>query len=245
MRFLILSDIHANLEALEAVLDAAPPDGFDRLLVLGDLVGYGADPNAVVARIRSLRPAAVIRGNHDKVACGLESAENFNHHARRAAEWTAMTLAAEHRDYLYRLPAGPMLLEGDIEICHGAPFDEDAYIFDAGDALRALDEARRPLCFFGHTHIPVVFMQSGEMFDLLMPAPDDPISLRPDWRYLVNPGSVGQPRDGDPRASFVIYDDERRELLMRRVAYPVEAAQAKIVDAGLPPNLSTRLAMGR
>jgi diadenosine tetraphosphatase ApaH/serine/threonine PP2A family protein phosphatase len=245
MRSLILSDVHANIEALEAVLEAAPPADFDRLIVLGDLVGYGADPNAVVERIRALHPAAIIRGNHDKVACGLEDASNFNHHARRAAEWTYETLAPEQREYLRQLPAGPTLVDETIEICHGAPFDEDAYIFDAGDAIRALDEARRPLCIFGHTHIPVVFTQSGEMFDLLMPGPDDSIVLQPGWRYLVNPGSVGQPRDGDPRAAFAIYDSERQELIMRRVAYPLETAQAKILAAGLPQNLSTRLAMGR
>ncbi|HVZ22304.1 MAG TPA: metallophosphoesterase family protein, partial [Vicinamibacterales bacterium] len=128
MRYLVLSDIHANLEALEATLGGAAPH--DAVLVLGDLVGYGADPNAVVARVRALQPAACIRGNHDKVAVGIDRVEGFNHLARQAIEWTASALEPGHREWLAALPEGPTVVDGLVEICHGAPFDEDVYIFD-------------------------------------------------------------------------------------------------------------------
>ncbi len=174
MRYLILSDIHANIDALDAVLAAAPKDGWDRALVLGDLVGYGAEPGAVIDRVRSLDPLATIRGNHDKAACGIEDGSSFNYVARLAAQWTFEALSPEHREYLRALPQGPLTIDGTIEICHGAPFDEDHYIFDAEDASRALDSAARPVCLFGHTHLPVVFRRNPHVFDGFMPeGPND------------------------------------------------------------------------
>src|SRR4029453_9804664 len=161
VRYLVISDIHANLEALEAVLASIPADRYDRVLVLGDLVGYGADPNAVIDRVRGLNPLSVIRGNHDKAACGLDDGSSFNQVARFAAGWTGDALTADNRQYLRDLPAGPVVIDERIEICHGAPFDEDHYIFDADDAVRALDAASHPLCLFGHTHLPVVFRRSA------------------------------------------------------------------------------------
>ena len=155
MRYLIISDIHANLEALEATLAAA--DRYDGVLALGDLVGYGADPNAVIDRVRELPIAGMIRGNHDKVASGVETVEGFNHLARRAIEWTAATLTADNRAWLAALQPGPVIVDALAEICHGTPFDEDVYVFDELDALRSLNAARRPLCLFGHTHVPAVF----------------------------------------------------------------------------------------
>lgn len=247
MRFLILSDIHANVDAFDAVLAAAPHSMWDRALVLGDLVGYGAEPNAVIERVLSLNPQAVIRGNHDKAACRLADASDFNHVARAAAMWTAETLTPEHRVYLERLPAGPMSIDDSLEICHGSPFDEDHYIFDAGDAARALDTASRRICLFGHTHLPVVYRRDSEGDGGLAPGPDADVQLEleADARYLINPGSVGQPRDGDPRAAFAIYDTETAVITLKRVEYPVELAQRRIFDAGLPPGLAHRLALGR
>jgi predicted phosphodiesterase len=246
MRYLVLSDIHANLEALDAVLAAAPPDRYDRVLVLGDLVGYGADPNAVIERVRALRPAAIIRGNHDKVACGIEDASSFNQLARHAAEWTHDTLTDEHRTYLRELPAGPEVIDASLEICHGSPFDEDAYIFDGRDAARSFEALTRPVCLFGHTHLPVIFVHTKSRFEGRIPEGDETtIAIEPEIRYLVNPGSVGQPRDGDPRAAFAIYDADKKEILLRRVEYPVPAAQEKILAAGLPVSLANRLALGR
>jgi predicted phosphodiesterase len=247
LRYLILSDIHANLDALEAVLAAAPAGTWDRAIVLGDLVGYGAEPNAVIDRVRALDPLAVIRGNHDKAACGIDDGSNFNQTARAAASWTAAALSADNREYLRQLPLGPIAIDDALEICHGAPFDEDHYIFDADDALRALEAGTRPVCVFGHTHLPVVFHVDHAVFDGFVPQDevDTRVTLQPGARYLINPGSVGQPRDGDPRAAFAIYDSDERSMLLRRVEYPVEAAQRRILAAGLPPSLANRLAIGR
>jgi predicted phosphodiesterase len=245
MRYLVLSDIHANLEALEAVLESA--DGrWDRALVLGDLVGYGADPNAVIERIAALPPAAVIRGNHDKAASGLEDASNFNPAARAAAIWTADALAPEHRAYLKALPAGPIVVDDAVEICHGSPFDEDFYIVDGSDAWSALESTRSDVCFFGHTHVPVVFLRSGNLFEAIVPEHDETaVQAQDGKRVLVNPGSVGQPRDGDPRAAYAIYDSTEGTVTLRREVYPVGRAQEKIIAAGLPKALATRLAAGR
>ena len=245
MRYLILADIHANLDALEAVLAAA--SAWDHALVLGDLVGYGAAPNEVVDRIRALNPIAIIRGNHDKAACGLEDGSNFNQVARVAATWTADTLTPQNRDYLRDLPPGPEAIDDYVEICHGSPFDEDHYIFDADDALQALAVVGRPLCLFGHTHLPIVFHYENELFDGFVPESDQEttIALRPVARYLVNPGSVGQPRDGDARAAYAIYDSGDLSLKLYRVDYPVDAAQRRILSAGLPASLANRLAVGR
>jgi diadenosine tetraphosphatase ApaH/serine/threonine PP2A family protein phosphatase len=247
VRYLILSDIHANLDALDAVLAAAPRETWDRVVVLGDLVGYGADPNAVVDRVRALDPLAVIRGNHDKACCGIEDASNFNHVARIAASWTEDHLTPENRNYLRDLPAGPVVIDDRVEICHGSPFDEDHYIFDAEDARRALEAGDRQLCLFGHTHLPVVFRRAGNTYDGFLPEgdADTTIALQDGVRYVVNPGSVGQPRDGDPRAGFAIYDTEGPTLTLRRIPYAVDAAQRRILGAGLPASLANRLAVGR
>jgi diadenosine tetraphosphatase ApaH/serine/threonine PP2A family protein phosphatase len=247
VRYLILSDIHANKEALDAVLAVVPPGSWDRLVVLGDLVGYGADPNAVTDRIRGLRPVAIIRGNHDKASCGLEDGSNFNHIARLAAHWTCTTLTPENREYLRSLPPGPLRLDDRVEICHGSPFDEDHYIFDADDAERALEAGDRQLCLFGHTHLPVVFRRTGSTYDGFIPEGDADIrlTLEDGARYVVNPGSVGQPRDGDPRAAFAIYEPDGPSLTLCRVPYAVDAAQRRILGAGLPASLANRLAVGR
>jgi predicted phosphodiesterase len=247
LRYLILSDIHANLDALEAVLAAAPPGTWDRVIVLGDLVGYGADPNAVVDKVRALNPLAVIRGNHDKACCGIEDASNFNHVARIAASWTEDHLTPSNREYLRDLPAGPMAIDDRLEICHGSPYDEDHYIFDAEDARRALEAGDRQLCLFGHTHLPVVFMRSRDSYDAFLPEgdADTTLALQDGVRYVVNPGSVGQPRDGDPRAAFALYDTEGPMLTLRRIPYAVDSAQRRILGAGLPASLANRLAVGR
>jgi diadenosine tetraphosphatase ApaH/serine/threonine PP2A family protein phosphatase len=244
MRYLVLSDIHANLEALEAVL--ADGVGTDAVLVLGDLVGYGADPNAVIDRVRGIPRATIIRGNHDKVAAGLETVEGFNPIARYAIEWTAAALSADRRAWLAQLPAGPMAVEEGVEICHGAPFDEDVYIFDEPEAYRALEASRHPLCLFGHTHVPTAFRLDKRLHALgPLRAPSFEITLTAGAKYLVNCGAVGQPRDGDGRAAFGILDTTAGTLAIVRAAYDVTTAQAKIVAAGLPELLAHRLAVGR
>ena len=247
MRYLVLSDIHANLEALDAVMEAGATAGFDRVLVLGDLVGYGADPNAVVDRMRAIDDIVVIRGNHDKVASGIESVEGFNHLARLAITWTASSLAPENREYLADLREGPIVIDDQIEICHGTPFDEDVYVFDDLDALRALRTTTRPVCLFGHTHVPAAFYLGSDELRMIGPPRGErfQIPIRDDGRYLLNCGSVGQPRDGDPRAAYGIADTDSGILTVLRATYDLAAAQAKILNAGLPEVLAQRLGMGR
>lgn len=247
MRYLVISDIHANLQAYETVMAEAKPLNYDQVLVLGDLVGYGADPNAICERVRTLQPLALIRGNHDKVGSGVESPEGFNAVARSAIRWTLEALTDENREWLAALPAGPMIVDDLIEICHGTPFDEDSYVFDDLDALRAMHAARRPLCLFGHTHVQVGHYLTRDQFGLSTGDEQRPltISLEEAHRYLVNPGSVGQPRDGDPRAGFALVDSDRREVTVYRVEYPVSKAQARILEEGLPDVLAQRLALGR
>ena len=244
LKYLVISDVHANLEALEAVLTAA--GGYEHALVLGDLVGYGADPNAVIDRVRALPAATFIRGNHDKVGAGLENTDGFNYLARHAITWTTNTLTPERRQWLAALPQGPAIIDDLVEICHGAPFDEDVYIFDDLDAMRALRVARRPLCLFGHTHVVAGYNVSKEM-RLVEALHEASIHIPPDGgsRFLVNCGAVGQPRDGDPRAAYGVLDTASRTLSLERVEYDVPAAQAKILAAGLPDVLAQRLAVGR
>jgi diadenosine tetraphosphatase ApaH/serine/threonine PP2A family protein phosphatase len=247
MRYLVLSDIHANLEALDACLVHARARGFDETLVLGDLIGYGADPNAVIERVRDLKPLAIVRGNHDKVAAGLEHADGFNAIARSAACWMLDVLTPEHRDWVASLPEGPKVIDDVVEICHGSPFDEDAYIFDELDALRALRAAARPLCLFGHTHYPITFALSEGALSASGPSgeAEGRLHIKDGVQYLLNPGSVGQPRDGDPRAAYAIVDTTAKRVELYRVPYAVETAQAKVIDAGLPEVLARRLGVGR
>ena len=244
MRYLILSDIHSNLQALEAVLADASSYGYDQVVVLGDLVGYGADPAAVIERTMALTPAAMIRGNHDKVCAGLEPAVLFNEVARKSAEWTAETLSADQLQLLAALPKGPKRVVEGLEICHGAPFDEDYYVFDAPDAARAMDAATSRLCLFGHTHLPALFataedpVRANDKFE-------DEVHLPRTGPALINVGSVGQPRDGDPRAAYGLLDLDKGSLHMRRVTYDVAGAQARIVAVGLPVWLAVRLERGQ
>jgi predicted phosphodiesterase len=248
MRYLVLSDIHANMDALEAVLRASAIQKYDRVLVLGDLVGYGPDPNAVIERIRLLGPAGIVRGNHDKAAAGVADTEDFNAVARDAAEWTARTLTPENRRYLADLPRGPLLVDDRVEVCHGSPLDEDLYIFDDREALRALRASRCPLCLFGHTHVAVVLRTDGQKrvrAESPQGRPELEIAVHAGEKCLINPGSVGQPRDGDSRAAYGIADLDQGQVLLHRVGYPIGIVQAKILAAGLPSALAHRLGMGR
>ena len=248
MKYLILSDIHANLPALEAVLRDAEGQGYDRTVVLGDLVGYGADPNDVIERTVALDPEAMIRGNHDKVCAGLEPASLFNNAARRSIEWTIAVLKPEHIAVLAALPAGPKRVNDTFEICHGTPFDEDFYLFDPEDARRAMMVATVSICLYGHTHVPAIFSAPHELAPVGDP-PDDrstlDLAIHAGGRTLINVGSVGQPRDEDPRAAYGILDLEKRQIRLRRVEYDIKEAQSRIRRAGLPPWLAVRLERGQ
>jgi predicted phosphodiesterase len=248
MRFLILSDIHSNLEALDTVLEHASGQ-YDQVLCCGDLVGYGPDPNAVIERIRELNPG-VIRGNHEKAALGLVDLSLFNPLAKRAALWTQDELTADNRNYLKQIQSGPLDVP-PLTLVHGSLLDEDQYLVDLEDALQNFPLAQHPVTFFGHTHIQGGFVrfQDGRA-GLLNPeikrgSSESQLRIDPQHRYLVNPGAVGQPRDYDSRAAFVIYDAE--ELIVRyfRTSYPLEATQAKMITAQLPQYLIDRLSLGR
>lgn len=245
MRYLILSDIHANYEALEAVLGAAQ-DRYDELLCCGDLVGYGADPGAIVSWAR-IHLQSVVRGNHDKACAGLEDLEWFNPSARASAIWTQRVLADSEIEYLARLPKGPASVNG-CSIIHGSPVDEDEYLLQARDVAGVAAYLERPVTFFGHTHVQGGFLVHRNGVQVIPPVPMEEASavleLDPDSHYLINAGSVGQPRDGDPRAAFAIYHRERSYVEYFRVIYDVEAAQEKIREAGLPRSLADRLARG-
>ena len=245
----IISDIHANLEALDAVIAAIDSLPVDALYCLGDLVGYNADPDACVDMVLS-RAKAVIRGNHDKAVAGFLNLDWFNRSARDAVLWTRKSILPTTLEKVRKLPEGPLELEEGLLLCHGTPYDEDAYLMDAGSAAKsfahmAAQYPRARFCLYGHTHYPQVavritgrnkaeFLPTSEQFD-----------LEPDFAYLINPGSIGQPRDGIARASFGILDTKRRVYRSVRVAYDVRQTQGKILGAGLPADCARRLAEGR
>jgi predicted phosphodiesterase len=237
--FLIVSDIHGNREALEAVL-ADAQGRYDRIVCLGDLAGYGADPNFAIEWARA-NVSAIVRGNHDKVCAGLESLYSYRPAARAAAEWTINALSAENRAYLEKLPRGPLPYEG-FDLVHGSPLDEDEYIVTANDVAGIRREIETPLTFFGHTHL-----QGGFLIARDKVKPIDRrlvLELESDYFYLVNPGSVGQPRDGDPHAAYAIYSPQEHRIEFHRVLYDAVAAARKIHNAGLPESLATRLLSG-
>ncbi|MBI4445730.1 MAG: metallophosphoesterase family protein [Acidobacteria bacterium] len=238
MRILLLSDIHGNLEALQTILQATP---FEAAWVLGDLVGYGADPNRVVEIIRDLQPQVLIRGNHDRVCSGLEPPEGFSRLAREAALWTLDALTPENRNYLRTLPKGPVV-QGNYLICHGSPADEDEYLWNAAQVEALLGFQSPPVCFFGHTHVPIVFrcVDRQRIDSQFIQNPSEMI-LEPATRFFINPGAVGQPRNRDPRASAALLDSATGTINFLKVPYDIEAAALKIERAGLPPPLAERL----
>jgi predicted phosphodiesterase len=246
VRYLILSDMHANWDAFEIVLRRARRKRFDAVLVLGDLVGYGAAPNQVVEAVRALGPRLyTVRGNHDKVVTGIDSGDNFNPTALAAAQWTSRRLTPANLRYVRELPRGPLQVEEGIAICHGSPLDEDTYVFSDVDAYEIFASFNMPVTFFGHTHIPSIFSLEGRRLGVkALRGRSGRITLDPEGRYLVNPGSIGQPRDRDPRAAYMTYDSERRVVHWYRIPYPVDRAQLRIRKAGLPNSLADRLALG-
>lgn len=241
MHYLILSDIHSNLEALEAVLaDAAGL--YQTIVCLGDIVGYGADPNEVTAWVRQ-NCEAVIRGNHDRACTGMTDLRFFNPIAKAAAEWTQTKLAPDHLSYLRELPMGPLAV-ADFRIVHGSPLDEDEYVISIEDAEGQFPSLRPGLVFFGHTHIQGGFGRSGSEGAVDGLSPYELALVAEEDALLVNPGSVGQPRDSNWHAAYAIYDAGTRQVEFRRCPYDVDAAQRKIVEAGLPPALAERLGLG-
>jgi predicted phosphodiesterase len=251
VRILVLSDIHANLEALDACLASAP--AWDVVVNLGDIVGYGASPNEVSDRSRELGKIFV-RGNHDKAATGIMDLEDFNPMAAAAAMWTRDQLSAENMEWLRSLPHGPVALPDfpEVQLVHGSPNDEDEYVVSLGDALAPLITLSGPLTFFGHTHLQGGFFANGSAADGFRPeyrtvgqAESVSLHLKSETRYLINPGSVGQPRDGDWRAAYALFDTDAQIVHFHRTPYNLKSAQDRIFAAKLPPRLATRLASGR
>ncbi len=240
-RYLILSDIHANWEALQAVLRHAE-GSYDEIVCLGDFVGYGPDPNLVVEWARE-HVAFAVRGNHDRTCTDYIGLEDFSPLARTAAVWTHGVLSAENANYLRALPQGPVAV-GDFEIVHGSPNDEDEYLVETYEAADAFQLINQQVTFFGHTHLQGGFsVRRGKVTPLN--AYDQELFLEEDAAYLLNPGSVGQPRDLDPQAAYSLYTPGAGHVSYRRVPYAVVRAQRKIREAGLPALLADRLAIGK
>jgi predicted phosphodiesterase len=246
VRYLLISDLHGNWEALEAVL-VSTCGQYDHIVCCGDLVGYGPDPNRVVEWARA-NLLVVIRGNHDRACCGLEDLEWFNPVAQTASRWTMSELSAESLDWLRGLPQGPVAVDGFL-VAHGSPLDEDEYIASPTDAANLFEYLESSVTFIGHTHLQGGFMwRDGVGEAIARPRSwehQTRLHIEPGGIYLINPGSTGQPRDNDPRAACAIFDSEKREVTLLRMAYDYEAVQEKIERAGLPPALGLRLGFGR
>ena len=245
MRYGILSDIHGNLEALDAVLEALADEDIDQYLCLGDVVGYGASPNECLDRVTALT-AEVIAGNHDHAAIGRLDITSFNHFAAEAALWTMRQLTPAGRRCLGELPYTRRI--DDLYAVHASPAAPEDWNYLL--SLPQVDEGFGALpggvtiCVLGHTHTPGIF-ELGPAQDRCRQVPDQEHELALGCRYIVNVGSVGQPRDRDPRSAYCVYDDEKRSVEIKRVPYDLESAQRKIRDAGLPEMLAERLAYGR
>jgi len=247
MRLLVLTDIHANLTALEASLRAAE-GSWDRVVCLGDVVGYGPDPNEVTSLIRELG-AVTIRGNHDKAVAELMATDDFNPVAKAAVNWTRSQLSNENLAWLAALPQGPLEAEG-VVLVHGAFQDEDEYVFTPAQALEGLLDSNTQVTFFGHTHHQGGFSYQNSELEVLALHPRNnethsALRLEGTKRYLLNPGSIGQPRDTDPRASFAIADLEHQLIEFWRVPYDILSVQQRMREARLPEPLILRLQVGR
>ena len=249
MRILVLSDLHANATALNAAL-AAAQGRWEQIVCLGDVVGYGPDPNEVTSKIRELG-AQTIRGNHDKAATGLMLTDDFNPVAKAAVDWTRSQLSPDNLKWLTDLPHGPLEVSG-IALVHGALQDEDEYVFTPEQALEGLLDSAALVTFFGHTHHQGGFSYSnaGNQLEMLNLRPRlsesfTALRLSEGSRYLLNPGSIGQPRDGDSRAGFAIADLEHSVVEFWRVPYDIANVQSRMRAARLPEALVQRLSLGR
>jgi predicted phosphodiesterase len=245
MNYAIISDIHGNYDALSAVLADIAGSRVDRVICLGDIVGYGAEPQKCIEEVKSLTNW-VVAGNHDHAAIAKMPLDYFNVNARRAAEWTAAVLSPSDRRYLAELPLLRHITAGECELVavHSTPSrpEEWHYILSIDEAEFQFEQFPQQVCLIGHSHQPMFWQLSARGESSI--AGKEYLRMEPSRRYIINAGSVGQPRDGDPRACYALCDSERMELVIRRVEYNVGAAQKKILKAGLPPRLAERLAHG-
>lgn len=241
MRYAVLSDVHSNLEAFLACLDFLKNAKIDKYLFLGDIVGYGADPKECISLLRALN-ASCVAGNHDWVAVGLTDIDYFNNDAKRSVLWTRENISEADRLFL----SGLELVKETKDYClvHGTlnhPEEFD-YMVDARRAVKDFYALKTKVCFLGHSHRPGIYIEDKDRILYQEPVT---LALEEGRRYIVNAGSVGQPRDQDPRACFCIYDEEASSFKFQRVSYDVASAQKKIIEAGLPGSLACRLAVGR
>ena len=241
MRYAVLGDVHSNIEALDAVLARLAEESVDAVLCTGDIVGYGASPHECVARVRDLAPHVLVGGNHDWAVAGRLGLEYFNSYARDAILWTRSVLPPEDLAWLGAHPA--LAHSGAVTVAHGTIHDPEAfdYLTSAYDAHLSFAHLTTPFAFVGHSHVPVTF-RSGAAITYLI---GEEIEIGDAAQAVMNVGSVGQPRDEDPRAAFGLFDDVRRTLNIVRVPYDVESAIARIRVAGLPEFLGDRLRIGR
>jgi len=242
MRIIILSDIHGNLEAFQAVLEDCSHEQAGQFYFLGDIVGYGADPDQCIEILRGLTPH-MVAGNHDWAVAGLTETDYFNPAAQTAVFWTAGTISASNASFLTALPL-TISLPGML-LVHATPYQPETwdYIFSLSEASRSFRCFDQQICFTGHSHTPIAFVQDEE--GTISVLTDSAFTLHGSCRYLINVGSVGQPRDGDPRAAYGIYNPENASFILKRVPYDIKRTQEKIRAAGLPPFLASRLAAGR
>lgn len=241
MRILIISDLHANLTSLDAVLKDAGQ--IDAAWCLGDLVGYGPDPNEIIQRVRDLPRLVCILGNHDAAALNQIDTGAFNPEARQAVHWTAKALSEDNRNFLRRLPE--KLVLDDVTLSHGSPrYPVWEYLLDSRTATVNFDYFDTPYCFVGHSHLPVIYNLDGASPSASLNIPEPNTILQLQWRTIINPGSVGQPRDRDPRASYAIFDSEKKTWSYRRIEYDIAAVQSRMKKAGLPERHIQRLAAG-
>ena len=245
MRVLVVSDIHANLAALDAVLADAKPCDYEAVWCLGDTIGYGPEPDECVSRMRLLKPRAVV-GNHDWAVLERMDTDDFNREARQAVLWTRGRLSPESLAWLSDLPSDP-IIEGDFTLTHGSPRDPVwEYILYPAIAYANFAHFTTPFCLVGHTHLQTIFTMGADdhTVNMMRFKAGQPASLQRDRRTILNPGSVGQPRDNDPRAAYAILDTTKATWIPRRVLYPIEVTQAHMRAAGLPERLITRLDFG-
>ena len=245
MRVLVVSDIHANLAALDAVLEDAKPFDCEAVWCLGDTVGYGPEPDECIGRIR-LAKAVTVVGNHDWAVIDRMDIEDFNPEAGKAVMWTRNHLSSQNLAWLHDLPSEPVI-QGEFTLTHGSPRDPVLeYILYPSVAAANFEHFSTQFCLIGHTHVPTLYVKpAGDAgLRVVTPTPGKAISLRNGWRIILNPGSVGQPRDNDPRAAYAILDTEQAIWLPRRVAYQLEITQAHMRAAGLPERLINRLSFG-
>ena len=243
MLYGIISDIHSNFDAFRVVYNKLSALNVDKIICLGDIVGYNAEPDRCVDKVFKIADY-IVRGNHDKAVAGLTDIGYFNEMAREAILWTRENISKSNLERLKGIKKGPLLIEKKYVVCHGSPMDEDTYIFTERLVSEAFDylEVHFPqtnICFFGHTHVPLVYEKETGVL-----GPGSTFVLKENGKYLINPGSVGQPRDGVNKSSFGVFDDTTLTFTLFRIDYPIGKTKEKIIDAGLPPMLASRLDSG-